>query len=144
MIIREVSLDECEDILKIEQACFSDSWSVEDFEHQVNSPYSKLIGVFVENKLVGFINTVCVVDELEINNVAVLKEYRRNHLGEEMIRYVLSVYSDVDRVLLEVRESNIPALKLYEKLGFVKYGKRKNYYKEPIENAVLMIIETGN
>lgn len=144
MIIREVNIDECEDILAIEQSCFLDSWSIEDFKYQINSSYGKLIGAFEDNKVVGYVNTVCIVDEVEINNVAVLKEYRRNHIADRLLKYALKQYPQALRALLEVRESNTPAIKLYEKLGFVKYGERKNYYSKPTENAVLMVKEMDN
>ena len=144
MIIREVTIDECNEILAIEQSCFSDSWSYEDFEYQVKSPYSKLIGAFIDNNTVGFINTVCVVDEVEISNVAVMKEYRRKHIAEKLIEYALSLYPQSIKAFLEVRESNFPAIKLYEKFGFINYGERKNYYSNPIENAILMMKEMEN
>lgn len=144
MTIREITIDECKDILAIEQSCFLDSWSIEDFEYQVKSPHSMLIGAFIDEKVIGFINTVCVIDEVDINNVAVLKEYRRQHIGEELIKYALKHYSQAKKIFLEVRESNIPAISLYEKLGFIKYGERKNYYHSPTENALLMIKEMDN
>lgn len=138
MIIREIKIEECKAVLEIEQACFSDSWSIEDFEYQVSGKYTKLIGAFVDDKIVGFVNTVCVVDEVEINNIAVLKQYRKKHIANNLLKYALSLYPRAERVLLEVRKSNIPAIKLYEKFDFEKYGERKNYYQLPNEDAVLM------
>lgn len=139
MIIREVTSEECKEILKIEKSCFSDPWSISDFEYQVKSPYSYLIGAFADGQAVGFVNTVCIVDEIEINNIAVLEEYRGNHIADRLLEFALSLHPKAKSAYLEVRESNLPAQKLYEKHGFVKYSERKNYYKNPTENAWLMV-----
>ena len=89
MIIREVTSEECKEILKIEKSCFSDPWSISDFEYQIKSPYSNLIGAFADGQAVGFVNTVCIVDEIEINNIAVLEEYRGNHIADKLLEFAL-------------------------------------------------------
>ncbi len=139
--IRQVEMSECRQILKIETACFSDPWSLSDFEYQVNSPHSRLIGAYAGGEAVGFVNTVCIAGEIDVNNVAVMEQYRKMHIADRLLEYAFSLHIDAERAYLEVRESNIPAQKLYEKHGFIKYGERKNYYQNPAENAILMIKE---
>ena len=143
MIICEVTSEECEEILKIEKACFSDPWSISDFEYQIKNPYSKLIGAFANGRAVGFVNTVCIVDEIEINNIAVLEEYRGKHIADRLLEFAFSLQPKAVKAYLEVRESNLPAQKLYQKHGFVKYSERKNYYQNPTENAWLMVKQMG-
>lgn len=137
--IRRVELSECGQILRIERSCFTDPWTLSDFEYQLESPYSRLVGAFADGQAVGFINTVCVAGEIDVNNVAVLEQYRKRHIADKLLNFVFLLYDSAEAAYLEVRESNIPAQKLYEKHGFIKYGERKNYYQNPAENAILMM-----
>jgi ribosomal-protein-alanine N-acetyltransferase len=77
-------------------------------------------------------------DEGYILNVAVLPEYRRKGIGEALVRYVITGFGDLAFVTLEVRPSNTAAVALYQKLGFERVGERKNYYRNPDENALLL------
>lgn len=138
LVVEEIDLQQCNDFWEIEKQCFSDPWSFLDFEYQIKNPNTEIIGAFVGNMPVGFVNLQCVAGELTINNIAVLKEFRKQSIGEKLLKAALEAYPNADVAFLEVRESNIPAQKLYEKFGFVKVGERKNYYQNPTENAMLM------
>ena len=85
-----------------------------------------------------------VLDEGQITNIATHPDARRRGLGERVTRALLE-YGEKNGISffsLEVRESNVGAIALYEKLGFKRAGVRKNFYKLPTENAVIMIKET--
>ena len=83
-----------------------------------------------------------MLDEADITNVAVRPQYRRQGIGLQLVTMMLGMMGrlGVTSVLLEVRESNIPAIRLYERYGFTAYNKRKNYYRNPAEDAVLMVV----
>jgi ribosomal-protein-alanine N-acetyltransferase len=94
-----------------------------------------------ETEICGYIGAYGIPDEGDITNVSVQKEYRRAGIGrllvDELIRRTLA--AGITRIFLEVRESNAPAIHLYENAGFVRTGLRKNYYTSPVENAIIMM-----
>ena len=88
----------------------------------------------------GFLVAQCVLDDWEIENVVVAPARRRHGVGTKLIQQLLlrARNQGATSVLLDVRESNLAARRLYEKLGFNTQGSRKNYYKEPLENALVL------
>ncbi len=91
-------------------------------------------------QVLGFVITRCAPDDWEIENVVVAREARRLGVGTKLIRELLrrAHAAGATSVLLEVRESNLAARKLYEKLGFSEEGRRSSYYQEPREDALLL------
>ena len=89
-------------------------------------------------RIVGFCSFWRVLDELHINNLAVVPEYRRLGVASALLRRVLDEAArfGIRRTMLEVRQSNAPARQLYEKFGFVVAGTRSKYYTNPIEDAL--------
>jgi ribosomal-protein-alanine N-acetyltransferase len=94
-------------------------------------------------RLAGYIVARMGAGELHINNVAVREDYRRRGIGRQLLNNVLEEgkRSGVPRAFLELRAGNQAALTLYEKCGFRVTARRKNYYSEPVEDALVMIIE---
>ena len=88
----------------------------------------------------GYIGISCIIDEGYITNVAVFPESRKKGVGTALLERVFSLAKDMGLsfVSLEVRESNIPAISLYEKLGFKQEGKRKDFYRDPKEDALIL------
>ena len=91
-------------------------------------------------RVAGFIAARLVADELHINNVAVRESYRRRRLGRALLGAVLKEGARLGArgAVLEVRASNLPAQALYERFGFAVTGRRRNYYTEPTEDALVM------
>lgn len=88
-----------------------------------------------EKELVGFLSVQHLVGEVEITNIAVRKSYQGQGLGAQL----MASLDDMDfPIFLEVRESNKSAQALYQKFGFELVGKRKRYYHEPVEDAIIM------
>ena len=100
----------------------------------------KVFAVLREGNVAGFLILSTVLDEAEIIEVAVLKDLRRNGIGSELMTEVFGwcAENEILQIFLEVRESNFPARAYYKKYGFAENGLRKNYYRDPVENAVLM------
>ena len=99
--------------------------------------------LFLNNEMIAYLNGFTVDSEAELNRIAVLTEHRNKGIG----RYLLNEYvnflkeNGCTRLMLEVRETNHPAISLYASVGFKKDGIRKNYYTNPAENAVLLSLE---
>ncbi|HYX53027.1 MAG TPA: ribosomal protein S18-alanine N-acetyltransferase [Candidatus Limnocylindrales bacterium] len=89
--------------------------------------------------VIGFIAARSLHDECEIENIVVSRSMQRRGVASELLKHLFSTLSDrIERVFLEVRESNQPAIRLYEKAGFMEVGRRKSYYREPPEDALIM------
>lgn len=125
---------------ELERSCFSVPWTREQLISQL--PDQMHIFLVMEHKgtAVGYVGMMYVLDEGYISNVAVSPAHRRRGLADLLIAEILRVAQDKDLsfVTLEVRQSNSPAINLYDKHGFVRVGQRKNYYDQPKEDAVLM------
>ena len=138
--IRTMTLEDIEQVYSIEESIFSIPWSKISFENSINSKDTIFIVAEKDNKIIGYLGMYLFLEDADISNVAVEKEYRRQHIGRELLEYILSEAKSrgVKNVALEVRETNVPAIRLYESMGFKEVGIRKNYYKEPTENALIM------
>ena len=139
MEIRMMTAEDIPQIAQLEKDCFADPWSVASFTSELNNPLSTWL-VAVDGEVVaGYIGAQTVLDSADIMNVAVLPNYRRTGIGERLIHSLCAQLSQrgAQSVLLEVRVSNTPAIKLYEKLGFTVVGRRPNYYFHPKEDALI-------
>lgn len=96
--------------------------------------------------MIGFANGSWVLDEGELLNIAVLEKYRRQGLAEILLKTLEDFFTEknITVIYLEVREKNQSALSFYEKHGFIKNGFRKNYYRNPDDNGVLMMKKIGD
>ena len=131
-------------VLEIEKASFSDPWSKTAFEDLLENENFVFTLCFDGDELAGYVIGMAVPPEGEVANIAVSPEYRRRNIGKALLDNYISSEKDCEIFFLEVRESNIPARSLYEKYGFRTLGVRKNYYKNPRENAIVMVYSKNN
>ena len=141
-MIVSASHEYLEQILIIEQSSFSKPWTEYHFKSDLNNKIS-VNWVYLDNiQVMGYLFGWHVMDEYHLNNIAVAKSFRKNgtaiHLLKNMVSYLNNI--KVKSVLLEVSSSNLPAQKLYEKMGFVRQGERKDYYTKG-DDAVLYTLE---
>ena len=95
-----------------------------------NNPFSHYL-LFIENdKILGYLNYYLMYDRIEIANFDVLEDYQNKHIGTSLIEFLIKKYSNINNMTLEVREDNLKAIHIYEKMGFKKVAIRKNYYNE--------------
>ena len=123
-------------VIEIAEACGLSKR--ESTQLQINSErndYILLVSLHA-GEVSGFIEAQIIADEIHLYDVAVAPKFRRQGIAESLIDKLVGLPSNV--ILLEVRESNLAALRLYQKCGFAVDGIRKNYYSAPVENAVLM------
>lgn len=139
--IEDVREQELEQIEKIEKACFSLPWTVEQLRSQLKDSQHEFIAAKDdEGRVLGYVGMMYVLDEGYISNVAVAPEARRQGISDELIGELMrrSRSLGLAFVTLEVRCGNAAAIALYKKHGFVPVGRRKNYYDFPREDAILM------
>jgi len=131
-----------DDVLAIEEAAFTSPWTRAMYLRELeNSGVSFCyLARDPERRAVGFCSFWRVLDELHINNLAVLPERRRAGIGSMLLTFVLKkgVELGATRATLEVRRSNESALQLYERFGFTVSGVRGAYYSKPVEDALVL------
>jgi ribosomal-protein-alanine N-acetyltransferase len=127
-------------ILEIEGKSNSAPWSERSFRGELDNPQSIFLVALADNKVVGYAGLWIVVDEGHITTVAVSPEHRRNGIGRKLTEEVLSrgIEQGIVCATLEVRASNEAAIKLYEELGFIQAARRKGYYPDNKEDAIVM------
>lgn len=143
ILVRLMKEEDLPQAIDIEQRCIADPWSEhvyrEEFSHQ--GEYVWLFVAALADRVIGTISLTRMGSDGEIGNVAVLPEYRRQGIAEEMVRHVMD-YGVSDLAMrnftLEVRTGNLPALKLYEKCGFRTEGIRPKMYRNPEEDACIL------
>lgn len=138
--IKRLSEENSSAVAEIEKLCFSHPWSEATVASEIKSGFADFFGAFCGEELAGYIGGRTIAGETEIFNVAVSPEFRRKGIAKALIgKFVETVREKETQVIfLEVRASNLPAIALYEKNGFVFCGIRKDYYSDPKENALLM------
>lgn len=136
MHIKKFSKEHLMGVAKIEQTCFSNPWSVSDLEKQIELETSHFLVALVNGDVAGYMGLQIFSGEGYVTNIAVLPEYRRQGIAKALIKEQMK--NDMDFITLEVRESNIPAITLYAKMGFENVGIRPDFYTNPSENAVIM------
>ena len=140
MEIRLMNNGDIEQIAELEKLCFADPWSVSAFSYELNNPLSLWLVAVDGDTVAGYVGSQTVMGESDMMNVAVAPEYRRQGIAEQLIIDLIRQLNDRNSksLALEVRQSNLPAISLYEKLGFVQVGCRPRYYRNPKEDALIM------
>lgn len=141
--ITRANTEDSEGIALIEASCFSVPWSQNGIIDFIKSDTSIVLVAKNNGTICGYIGMYHSFGEGDITNVAVLPEYRNKGIAGSLISELIDICkaNDISKVRLEVRQTNTPAISLYEKFGFYKVGIRKNYYSHPKEDAVLMDLD---
>lgn len=127
-------------VAQLEAVCFSAPWSEGSVRSELTNPLSLWLVALEENRVVGYVGSQSVLGESDMMNLAVMPEYRGQGIATELVCRLISQLSAKGNycLTLEVRISNMPAIMLYEKLGFTQVGKRPNYYSDPKEDALIL------
>ena len=126
-------------VAALEKLCFADPWSLSSIASELNNPLALWLVAVEDGDLCGYIGSQSVMGESDMMNVAVHPDHRRKGVGEMLVLALCEALSGENTSLaLEVRSSNTPAIALYEKLGFTQVGLRRNYYRNPKEDALIL------
>ena len=127
---------------EIECISFSQPWTKDDLERVCEDDKALYVVAYDQDAqcVAGYMGLYQVFDEGDINQVAVAPDYRRCHIASQILTKVFEIGKErgICMYTLEVRSSNMPAIRLYEKQGFVSEGVRKGFYQFPTEDALIM------
>lgn len=137
--VSAVSREHFEEIARLEEICFSEPWSLDGLLDAYTHG-TKFFVCLSGGSVLGYVGISCPADEGYITNIAVFPEHRRKGVGKALLERVFSLAKDMELsfVSLEVRVSNQSAIALYEGLGFKEEGRRKDFYRNPKEDALIM------
>ena len=140
MTIEQMTSAHVSQIAELEKLCFSDPWSEKSIETELTCRLSLWFVALEGERVVGYVGSQTVIDESDMMNIAVHPDFRRKGIAEALIATLEEALREKGSLALtlEVRASNVPAISLYEKLGFVQAGIRKNYYRNPKEDARIL------
>jgi ribosomal-protein-alanine N-acetyltransferase len=130
-------------ILEIENLSFSAPWSRKGFLQELENPVAQLWALMHDRVLMGYICFWTVREEMQLLDLAVHPRYRGRGHGSYLLDGMidLACSKGISRIWLEVRVSGSAARRLYEKFAFVESGRRRNYYTDPAEDAIIMSLE---
>lgn len=143
VVIRELKVEDAAAIAEMEHQIFSDAWSEKSVLETIENPGTICLAAEKSGKIIGYFLVYTAAGEAEIARIAVLEEQRKKGVGTKLLEALDTVCREnqINKVLLDVRESNTKARTFYEKYGFSEDGKRKGFYEEPKEDAILMSCE---
>lgn len=138
--IAPMTQDDVASIALLEKECFSEPWSENGIRSELNNPSARFFTAKILGETAGYAGMHTVLDECYIANVAVRSDFRRRGIADALLERAEETAKNEGCafISLEVRVSNIPAIRLYEKNGYVSQGERKNFYRDPVENALIM------
>ncbi len=140
-IFRRLKFHDIKEILDLENLIFPSPWTEDMIEHEATSSYSNFYVLQnSKSRIIAYFGLWILTDEGHINNFAVHPDFRGQKLGSLLLEKIFELgrSAGVSFYYLEVRVSNEPAINLYKKYGFFEAGIRRKYYRNPVEDALLM------
>lgn len=146
MIYTEMKAEHVPQVARLEKLCFADPWSEMSIASELQNLWAYWLVAVQDDMVVGYIGSQSTIDETDVMNVAVHPDWRRQGIAEQLIENLIEELKKrgSHALMLEVRASNAPAISLYEKMGFRQVGLRKNYYRNPKEDALILRKEWEN
>ena len=137
---RELLPADAEGVARVERESFPTPWSREDFWREASNEFACYIVALDDEEIIGFGGCWISFEEAQVTNIALTASQRGRGLGKVLMEKLMRAAAErgAERMTLEVRPSNTPALHLYEGLGFAAIGVRRKYYQDNGEDAILM------
>ena len=140
MEIRKMTAREVPQVAELEKLCFSQPWSEKSVAGELDNPLALWLVAMEGDRLAGYVGSQTVMDETDMMNLAVAPQFRRQGVGEALVNALTASLKELGSrcLTLEVRDSNEAARALYGKLGFTEIGRRRGYYRDPREDALIL------
>ena len=141
MQVRRMKEGDGEAVAALEARLFSDAWSLSAVKSGLAAPAQTFFVVQTDaGKIIGYAAIMTVMDEGELLRIGTDPDFQRQGAASLLMDQVMKTAEEkgLSFMLLEVRQSNVPAVSLYEKYGFGREGVRRNYYQDPVEDALIM------
>lgn len=149
--IVKMTKEEIPSVARLEQEIFTDAWSAKGIEETLDSSQGEILVARWRGHVIGYGILYCVAEEGELVRIAVAEEARANGVGHRLLEAIFQTcrQQGAERIFLEVRESNEIARRFYERHGFSVDGRRRRFYQNPEEDAILMscpipVLPTGS
>lgn len=138
-MIRQLQVNDIDNVILLEQESLGTTLGKSMLENMIENDFAKAYVYEIHNKIIGYISVTFDGEILEIMNFCVAKEYRRKKIASSLLNHIFTTYRQIGMksAILEVRRSNLAALCLYEKYGFLKILVRKQYYSN-LEDALVL------
>lgn len=138
--ILPMTYDYVSQVAQLEKLCFSSPWSENSVASELNNPLAFWLVAVEGDRLAGYVGSQSVMGESDMMNVAVHPDFRRRGIARQLIEALIAALKERDchSLTLEVRASNAPAIALYEAMDFQQAGRRRNYYRDPKEDALIL------
>jgi len=144
VVIDDMTLEDIDDVQEVERSSFPVPWPANAFRHELTqNRNARYVVARAGNRVAGYAGIWLMVDEAHITTFAVHPGFRRQRVGERLLQrlFEIAAVMNAEWLTLEVRASNLPAQRLYEKYGFRRAGVRRRYYSDNNEDALIMWTE---
>lgn len=144
LTFRKMTVDDISAVIDLDQKSFSLPWPERSFRFELtDNPASRCWVAELDGKIVGMIVVWLIVDEAHVATVATHPDYRRRGIGKRLLAHALRhmMQDGARSSFLEVRESNLAAQEMYRKFGYEARGRRRRYYRDNDEDAILMNLD---
>lgn len=146
--IVQITADDIEEVMKIQQKSNLSYWSIEDYKDEINRENSFSVVAKINKQTVGFLVGRLIKEDYcaELYNIGVDLNFRRKKVGNKLLETFIKycIANNLEKIFLEVRKSNETAIQFYLKHNFAILSKRKNFYANPTEDAILMVREISS
>jgi ribosomal-protein-alanine N-acetyltransferase len=139
--IKPMTGSDVDSIALLESEIFPDPWPVEAFVEELNRENRGVLVAEINNVITGYASYINSFGESHLTNIAVAAEYRGKSIAKILLNAILEIAkkADCEYIFLDVRPSNMAAINLYRKFGFYELYRRPNYYRCPVEDALIMV-----
>lgn len=141
LVIDKMTLSDLAEISNNLTSDFDEFWNSSILESEIKNPFSQYIIAKINKEIVGFAGVIDTVDQLEITNIVVRKDFRKKGIGNELLTELIKLAKEngKEKITLEVNNTNLAAIKLYEKNGFKNVGFRKKYYNNTYDANIMTL-----
>ena len=140
MMITQMNESHVLQIAELEKLCFNDPWSANSIASELDNRLAFWLVALENDQVIGYVGSQTVLGETDMMNIAIHPEHRNRGIATKLIEALIQGLTErgSHSLMLEVRASNEPAKNLYIKMGFEAVGVRKNYYRNPREDALIL------